>query len=176
MKKLLLLVLAACMLLSLWGCEKDEKDPVETNGTVAPPTQAPTQNSPEKGYVFVYKGAELTPGAQFQSDALPEPEYQYTAPNCALEGNDVVYNYVDVEVAVYNDGKSNTIQSIYIINPNLTTPEGLALGDDLAKVKQLYGESYTQNAAEWQFAKGNMILSVLTQDDFVASIEYRLAG
>jgi len=176
MKKLMVLFLTACMLLSLCGCDKDEKDPVETNGTEAPSTQAPTQNSPAKGYAFVYKGAELMPGAAFQSDALPEPEYQYTAPNCALEGNDVVYNYVDIEVAVYSDGESNTIQSIYIINPNLTTPEGLALGDELDKVKQLYGESYTQNAAEWQFAKGNMILSILTQDDFVASIEYRLAG
>ena len=178
MKKLLLLILAACMLLSLWGCGKDEdpKNTEDKGGVGAPSTQETEKKPVNIGYVFTYKGAELTPGIQFQSDALPEPEYQYTAPNCALPGNDTVYNYVDIEVAVYSDGKSDIIQSVYIINPNLTTPEGLALGDDLAKVKQLYGENFTQNAAEWQFAKGDMILSILTQDDFVASIEYRLAG
>ena len=176
MKKLLLLILAACMLLSLWGCGNDEnqKDSVGTNGQETSTTQ--TNKPIQTGYVFVYKGVELTPGVQFKADILPAAEYEYTTPNCALPGNDTVYNYVDIEVAVYSDGKSDIIQSVYIINPNLTTPEGLALGDDLAKVKQLYGDSYTQNAAEWQFTKGDMILCILTQDDFVASIEYRLAG
>jgi len=175
---MLLLILAACLLLALWGCGKEEetKNPTGTSGVETPSDQAPTQRPIKTGYVLVYKGAELTPGVQFQGNALPEPEYTYTAPNCALEGNDVVYNYVDIEVAVYSDGKSDIIQSIYIIDPNLKTPEGLALGDDLTKVKELYGSDYTQNAAEWQFAKGDMILAILTQDDFVASIEYRLAG
>lgn len=165
MKKIAILLLAVLMLISLCACGADS-DPVDTT----------PQTKPLEGYAFIYKGVELMPGAAFDAAALPEPEYFYAAPNCALDGNDTVYNYVDIEVAVYDDGKSAVIQSVYIINPNLTTPEGLALGDDLAKVKQLYGEEYTVEGAQWQFEKGNMYLGVLTQDDFVASMEYRLAG
>ena len=171
MKKLIVLAMAALLLVSLCACGAAEEE--LSNST---PVQNVTQNAEGKGYAFVYKGVELIPGTQFQPDALPEPEYEYTAPNCALEGNDVVYNYVDIEVAVYSDGKTDTIQSVYIINPNLTTPEGLALGDDLTKVTQLYGDSYTQNGAVWQFTKGNVVLCILIQGDFVASIEYLLAG
>ena len=169
MKKFLILMLTVLLLVSLCACGTGEGDP---SGS----TPSGDIQGTAKGYVFVYKGAELTPGVQFQPDALPEPEYEYTAPNCALAGNDVVYNYGDIEVAVYSDGKSDTIQSVYIIDPNLTTPEGLALGDGLTKVTQLYGDSYTQNGAEWQFAKGNMILCVMIQDDYVTGIEYLLAG
>lgn len=165
MKKIAILLLAVLMLMSLCACGADS----------APEDTTP-QTKPLEGYAFVYKGVELMPGAEFDAAALPEPEYTYTAPNCAFDGNDTVYNYVDIEVAVYDDGKTAVIQSVYIINPNLTTPEGLALDDDLAKVKQIYGEDYTVEGAEWQFAKGKMILGILTQDNFVASMEYRLAG
>ena len=165
MKKIAIILLAAFMLVGLCACGADNQ-PADT----APITQK------LEGYSFIYKSVELMPGAEFDAAALPEPEYTYTAPNCALDGNDTVYNYVDIEVAVYDDGEKAVIQSVYIINPNLTTPEGLALGDDLSKVKSLYGEDYTVEGAQWQFKKGNMYLGVLTQDDFVASMEYRLAG
>lgn len=165
MKKIASILLAVVMLISLCACGTDSGA-----GDTTP------QTKPLEGYAFVYKGVELMPGAEFDAKALPDPEYIYTAPNCAFDGNDTVYNYVDIEVAVYDDGKKAVIQSVYIINPNLTTPEGLALGDDLAKVKKLYGEEYTVEGAQWQFKKGNMYFGVLTQDDFVASMEYRLAG
>lgn len=177
MKKILSIFLAALMLLSLCACGEDAPKQTEPNGT----TQSTAPSTSEQvvvgdGYGFVFKGVMLTPGAEFSGEGLPEPQYFYTQPNCALEGDDTIYNYADIEVAVYNDGKKSVIQSVYIINPNLTTPEGLALGDDLTKVTKLYGDTYQTNGAEWQFIKGNMILAILTQDDFVASIEYRLAG
>ncbi len=170
MKKIMIFLLAAVLLVSLCACGTNE-DNAPNGGD-----QGSTEGVVGKGYVFLYQDAELTPGAQFRPDMLPEPEFEYTAPNCALAGNDVVYNYGDIEVAVYSDGASNTIQSVYIINPNLTTPEGLALGDSVTKVTELYGDSYTENGAQWQFAKGNMILCILTQDGFVTGIEYLLAG
>lgn len=165
MKKIAILLLAALLLVGLCACGNDPA-----------PADTTPQTQPPEGYAFIYKGVKLMPGATFDAAALPDPEYTYTAPNCALDGNDTVYNYVDIEVAVYDDGKSAVIQSVYIINPNLTTPEGLALGDELNKVKEIYGKEYTVEGHQWQFAKGNTIFGVLTQDNFVASMEYRLAG
>ena len=177
MTKILSVFLAAAMLLCLCACEKDDQE-IQPNNTTTQSTPATdhTEQSPVAGYSFAYKGVELMPGGGFSEEKLPQPQYSYTAPNCALDGNDTIYNYTDIEVAVYYDGKTSVVQSVYIINPNLVTPEGLALGDDLTKVTKLYGDTYTVNGAEWQFVKGNMILAILTQDDFVASIEYRLAG
>ena len=176
MRKILSIFFALLMLLSLCACGEDT--PLQTQPDETIPSTAPStlEQIVGDGYGFVFKGVTLTPGAEFSGEGLPEPQYFYTEPNCALEGDDTIYNYSDIEVAVYNDGKKSVIQSVYIINPNLTTPEGLALGDDLTKVTKLYGETYQVNGAEWLFAKGNMVLAILTQDDFVASIEYRLAG
>lgn len=176
MTKILCVLMIIAALLGLCACgndtQEDHPNPTNTQNT----EQGADVQSPAGGFVFVYNGVELIPGAEFPAEKLPQPQYFYTAPNCALDGNDTVYNYTDIEVAVYDDGKSAVIQNVYIINPNLRTPEGLALGDALTEVKKIYGDTYTVNGAEWQFVKGKTMLAVLTQDDFVASMEYRLVG
>ena len=169
MKRLLIVLLAALMVISLAACGEPQQG---NQGGSSEPSQA----GPVVGYGFVYEGVELIPGGSFDVTALPECEYTYTTPNCALDGMDTVYNYGDIEVAVYTENGSNIIQNVYIIDPNITTPEGLALGSDISEITKLYGSEYTANGNEWHFAKGNMILAILTQDEYVVSIEYRIAG
>lgn len=169
MKKLWIVLLAALVIIGLTACGETQKADLEGSSE-------PSQAGPVVGYGFVYEGAELIPGGSFDAAALPECEYTYTTPNCALDGMDTVYNYGDIEVAVYTEGGRNIIQNVYIIDPNITTPEGLALGSDISQITKLYGTEYTTNGNEWHFAKGNMILAILIQDDYVVSIEYRITG
>ena len=125
-------------------------------------------------FCFVAEGVELIPGADFDPTVLPEAASLYTVPSCAIEGTDNVYNYETFEITAYDDGTGEVIYSIYIIDPNTTTPEGLALGDGLDRVLELYGDEYQMNGAAYDFYGTETMLSIIIQNEAVASIEYRM--
>ena len=125
-------------------------------------------------YSFTAEGVELVPGADFDPAVLPKAASQYTVPSCAIEGTDNVYNYTNYEITAYNDGSGEVIYSIYIINPNITTDEGLALGDSLDKVVEIYGDGYTVSGTAYDYSSEGTMLSIIVQGDNVASIEYRM--
>lgn len=196
MKKLIAMMLAVLMLLALAACGAEEEPnadlvitraPVEENETEAPTeaeeeeTPAPETEAPAPvagGDVFAFEleGVEIIPGEPFDASALPEAESLYTVPSCALEGTDNVYNYGTVEVTAYDEGNGEHVYSVYFIDPNTTTPEGLALGDSMSKVTELYGEDYTEEGTSYIYTRGNTMLIVIAQGDVVASIEYRMAN
>ena len=125
-------------------------------------------------YSFLAEGVELVPGADFDPAALPEAASVYTVPSCAIEGTDNVYNYETFEVTAFDYGSGEQIYLIYIIDPNITTPEGLALGDSLDRMLELYGDSYERAGSAYEYSGGNTLLSIIVQNDVVASIEYRM--
>ena len=125
-------------------------------------------------FCFIAEGVELIPGADFDPTVLPEAASLYTVPSCAIEGTDNVYNYETFEITAYDDGTGEVIYSIYIIDPNITTPEGLALGDGLDRVLELYGDEYQMNGAAYDFYGTETMLSIIIQNEAVASIEYRM--
>ena len=190
MKKLFALMLAVMLVLSLAACgsnevanpelvitrapEADTKEteaPVEA--TEAPAVEATEAPVAEELYFFVYEGVEIIPGAAFDPAALPEAESLYTVPSCALEGTDNVYNYGGFEVTAFAENGSEFVYSVYLMDPNIATAEGLALGDEMSKVLQLYGEDYAEEGAAIVYTRGETMLYIIAQDDVVISIEYR---
>ena len=125
-------------------------------------------------YCFVAEGVELIPSADFDPTVLPDAASVYTVPSCAIEGTDNVYNYENFEVTAFDYGAGELIYSIYIIDPNVTTPEGLSLGDGLNRVLELYGEEYERNGSAYDFYGTETMLSIIIQNEAVASIEYRM--
>lgn len=185
MRKMIGMLLAAAMVVAMAACGVEPLD-ADTMITRAPQTatDAPVETVEqteavekiaEDPFVFVYEGVKLLPGAAFDASALPEADAVSQVPSCALEGTDNVYNYTTFEVTAFDDGTGEEIYSIYLLDPNLTTPEGLALGDDEANVTQLYGTDYVQEGTAYIYTRQNTILSVIVQDGTVVSIEYRLA-
>lgn len=181
MRKYIILLLI--LLLCLTGCGRNEVDP-ELVITCAPreeglqqATQPPVENGPELGdygFTFLAGDVELVPGAPFDSAVLPEPDSLYEVPSCAIEGTDNLYNYGTFELTAFNDGTGEVIYSILLLDPNIATPEGLALGDEGAKVTELYGPAYTQEGTALVYTGSNARLYVIVQNDAVASIEYRM--
>ncbi|MBO5891624.1 MAG: hypothetical protein J6Q30_02790 [Oscillospiraceae bacterium] len=167
MTKLLSVLLAMAVLLGLSACGNNASPAAQSTETNNVQTSVP-------GYGFVFQGVILIPGDAFAADKLSEPQYIYTQTNSVLGGKDTFYNYTDIEVVVYDDGKTAVIRSVMVLSPNLKTSEGMALGDPLEHVTKLYGNSYTQIGDEWLFTKEKTVLAILTQDGFVAGIEYRL--
>lgn len=178
MKKLIALLLAVLMLAALTAC--DTQNPAEPQGTTAPTsTPNPNDNNPstkpeEDGFRFTYEGVKLVPGAPFDPSALPEADSVFTVPSCAIEGTDNVYSYPVMELTAYNDGSGEVIYSIYLTDANTPTEEGLYVGDDLARVTELYGTTYSQNGSELTFTKGSTSLCLILNGETVISIEYRM--
>lgn len=180
MKKMIVFLLAAVMLLSLAACSGEQKP--DADDTTTEPSvedqQTTTEGAPaedEGVYSFTAEGVELVPGAPFDPAVLPEADSIYQVPSCAIEGTDNVYSYGAYEVTAYDDGTGEVIYSVYLIDANTSTPEGLYLGDDLARVTELYGSDYTQNDTELVYTKGTTTLRLILDSDCVISIEYRMA-
>ncbi len=177
MKKLIAFLLTAALVLSLAACTSNPAaDPTE--GATRPAQQQPTQEAtvPDEGaYSLTFEGVELVPGAPFDPAVLPEAAGIFEVPSCAIEGTDNVYNYNTMEVTAYDDGTGEVIYSIYLVDPNLSTDEGLYMGDDLARVTELYGTDYAEGEGELVFTKGATTLRLIMDGETVISIEYRMA-
>lgn len=174
MRKLLsvLAVVAILLVLSACGNTGQENQPNQTVQS----TQTNDIQTSAAGYGFAFQSVILIPGSDFTAEKLPEPQYTYTRDNSVLGGKDTFHNYTGIEVTVHDDGIKTVIHRIVVISPDLKTPEGLALGDPLEQVTKLYGDNYVQDGDLWLFSKGDTVLAVLTQDGFVAGIEYCLTG
>lgn len=193
MKRVLAILLTIALLTVLVGCDKKEqpKDtqaqttaapavettnaPEEETTVVPEETTAPEQVVDEDVFSFTYQGVTLVPGNAFDSAALPEAESVYQVPSCAIEGTDNVYSYGDIEVTAFNDGSGEVIYSVYIVDANTPTAEGLYIGDTLDQVIAVYGEDYTQENGQVTYQKGDTLLVIILDGDYVASIDFRWA-
>lgn len=183
MKKLIAILLSLVLLLGLAACgaqqEAPATEPTEpTNADVEQDqAQAPEEEKkPEDAFHFIWldEGVKLIPGEVFDPSVLPEANHTFQVPSCAIEGTDDVYSYDAFELTAYNDGTGPVIYSIYLIDPNAPTPEGLYLGDDLETVESIYGTDYEDLDGELVYTKANTELRLLVEDGQVASIEYRM--
>lgn len=150
---------------------------VKDNGKEDEGAEAPDQEtSREEGGVFsfAYKGAALVPGELVDLSTLPKYSSVAEVPSCAFGGNDKVYNFKAFELTAYLDEDEERVYSIYFIDPNLPTTEGLRLGDTVDDMKALYGENYEAEGTSCTYTRGDTLLVIITNKDIVTSIEYRL--
>lgn len=201
MKRILAILLAVALLTALVGCGEAEqpKDtqvqttaapvvettnapaeettaaPEEETTAAAEETTAPAQTADGDVFSFTYQGVTLVPGNAFDSAALPEAESVFEVPSCAIEGTDNVYSYGEIEVTAFNDGSGEVIYSVYIVDANTPTAEGLYIGDTMDHVIAAYGEDYTQENGQVTYQKGNTQLVIILDGDYVGSIDFRWA-
>ena len=173
MKKLICILLSVLLLLSLAACG-GAQTPAE-NETPTPSDSTPVEEpkKPEEAFFFVSEGVKLIPGKPFDPSLLPEANDMFEVPSCAIEGTDNVYSYDSFELTAYDDGTGEVVYSIYLIDFETPTEEGLYLGDDRATVESIYGTDYEDNDGELVYTKGDTQLRILIdEDDVVVSIEY----
>lgn len=184
MKKIISILLTLVLLLAMAACSNDATDSTQapegkaTEGTAGanqPSGSASEPGQAEAGFGLTFHDVKLVPGAAFDPAALPEAASVVQVPSCAFEGTDNAYNYEAFELTAYNEGNGEVIYSIYLLDPNTATDEGLYLGDTLSRAEELYGTEYVKKETQVTYTSGNTMLILILQGDNIASIEYRMA-
>lgn len=182
MKKLFAILLALTLVLAFAACGEDTPATTDPQAGTQPqlppqPTYGTAATNPveTKTFAFTFEGVQLIPGAVFDASALPQAAGVSQVPSCAFEGTDNAYNYETFELTAYNDGSGEVIYSIYLLDPNTPTDEGLYLGDDFAQATMFYGDEYEENGTQITYTRGTTQLILILQDNVVTSIEYRMA-
>ena len=121
---------------------------------------------------FLADGTKVVPGTEADAKLLQAASKVYEIPSCAFDGNDTVYGYPSYEITVCNVNGKAVVYSVYFLEPDVSTPEGLALGDDEAKVFQAYGNGYRKDGKAYVYTDGKTDLSVIVENGAVVSIEY----
>ena len=159
MKKLLTLLLAAVLVLSLAACGSEP---------------APTEPQ-EPGYAFVYKNTSIEMGVDAAPilEALGDPVSCTEETSCAFEGLDRTYYYGSFYLQTSPEGEKENIYSLWLADDTVTTPEGLFIGAPQAQVEALYGAEGFNGSNAYVMKKGPSRLTVILEDGLVSSIQYQ---
>ncbi|MDP2813754.1 MAG: hypothetical protein Q8S15_08120 [Erysipelotrichaceae bacterium] len=151
MKKLLLIIL---MTLVFAGCSSN----------------AETLND----YYFETNGLKISMGDK-ASDFLVKtgtPIEQYSAPSCAFDGDDTVYDFGSYQITTYLSVEGEIFTGVYLLDDRFSTKEGIKIGSKLSEMLSTYGDKYEENYGAYTYSLGLTELSFVVIDDVITSISY----
>ena len=128
--------------------------------------------SSEDVYVFDDNGKKLTLGAEYSSLDLGEPNDYYEVQSCAFDGMDKIYTYDHYEIRTYPDGETDKVASIYFLDEQVQTQEGVKIGDSFETMVEKYGENYENLDAKYIYTKEKTQINFIITDNAITSIEY----
>lgn len=126
-------------------------------------------------YVFVYNNVKITPNDLVDPIiAALGSEYSYhESPSCAYIGLDKCYVYSGFSIYTYPDDNAvDHVLQIVLTDDTLSTPEGLMLGDTEDRVKELYGDDYTESNGSYSYSDEKTTLLIIMKNGRVQSIQY----
>ena len=85
---------------------------------------------------------------------------------------DKTYTYENYEITTYPDGDKDKIYTIYFLNAEAKTQEGVAVSDSLQKMLEIYGENYEIQGNQYTYTKGKTQLQFIVENDVITSIQY----
>lgn len=174
MKKVLIVIIAIIVIVAICvGVYFLTNGSKETNSPAKNGVNTAEDNS-EKTIKLEYEGKDMTPGAVFSRDIFGEEVTYSEVPSCAGQGTDKVYNYGSYEITAYQDGDQEKIYSVYFIDDQITTTEGVKISDDSSIMFEKYGDNYEQTGNQYTYTSGNVNLSFIVENDFIRSITYTL--
>ena len=164
---IVILLLIILVLAILVVCNKDKIIPTSA-------TKSTTEES-QKSFSIKFNGIDVTPGEKFEENKISEEANLSEIPSCAFDGVDKVYTYSNVEITVADVDKVPTVYSVYFINENISTDEGIKISDTKDLMIEKYGKNYDNSLSNvYEYTKGNVILSFIVENDIITGIEYTL--
>ena len=173
MKRFLMIVLAAVMLLSLCACGADGPD--ATNATDPTKDGNVTPSTTPVGYTFTYNDYQF--GVNMAVEAvlkqLGEPVQKLESESCAFGGKDTVYYYSSIQISTNDEDGYEKIYSVYLEDDLVATEKGVCVGNTADQVKAAYGEPGQDSGESCLiYAKDGMYLKFNLKENKVSSIVY----
>ena len=162
MKKLIAIMLAACLMLCMAAC-------------TPPVTETPSSDIPQQdSFDFTYNGVKIALNAPAQAiiDALGEPKSYSESASCAFEGLDKTYGYGSFYIQTYPIGDKDYVYSFWFVDDMVETDEGICIGSKLADVQTAFGTEGYNGSNAYQLTKGSGTLTIILEKDAVSSIQY----
>lgn len=127
-------------------------------------------NKKEK-FGLKYENVDVTPGVNFSKDKIKKEAEVSVIPSCAIEGNDNIYKYDNVEITTNDYGDKEVVYSIYFLNDTVKTNEGIKIGDSKEDVKKAYPD-IDDSVATYTYDKDGVRVMFTIENDVVKAIEY----
>ena len=134
--------------------------------------QSAKSENQEDVYAFADGGKEIILGEEFSKEKLGEEEAYSEIASCAFEGLDKTYTYTDYEITTFPDGKKDRIYSIYFLDTEVATKEGVKVSDSIDDMINAYGEDYEKQGNQYTYTKGKTNLEFIIENDVITSIQY----
>lgn len=171
MKKFLIMMTFACMLLTLAACGAGGGDVQNGENN----TNAPTISA-QDNFRFVYNGTEITLHAPAEPvvAALGEPVKYSESTSCAFEGLDKSYYYGSFYLETYPVNDKDFIYGWWFADDSVTTEEGIYIGSSQADVEAAYGAENFNGTNAFIVNKAAGSLTIILTDGVVSSIQYAM--
>ena len=168
MKKILTLVLAACLVFSLAACGSD------TPGGTTSGSGTPSEPTVNEHFVFNYNGTAIKLHANMAPilAALGEPKTYTESTSCAFEGLDKTYYYGSFYIDTYPIGDQDYVYDFWFADDGVATTEGIYIGSTQAQVEAAYGADNFNGSNAYIMNKGESKLTIILTDGVVSSIVY----
>ncbi len=158
MKKLLIYLLLAAMVLSLVACKDNETPPAE-EGKVYTFTSGTTK-------IAIH--ADVAPIVA----ALGQWRDYAESPSCAFEGLDKIYIYPGFEIYTYPIEGKDLICMIRLYDDTVATEKGIRVGATKEAVTAAYGTPDQTYDTNIEYEAVGMYLQFSLKDGIVTSIQY----
>lgn len=170
MKKIIALVLALMMVLTMAAC--GESAP-ETTAPAAPSVNTPV--TPDAAsWKYNVQGVDImmhAPAAPIL-EALGEPVSYTEEASCAFTGLDKTYNFGGFFLQTYPIGDADYIYSVWLMDDSSETPEGIYIGATQAEVEAAYGAEGFNGSNAYILTGTTSTLTIILEDGVVSSIQY----
>lgn len=157
MKKILIYLLLAAMVLSFCACQNNNPSEEE-----------------EKTYTFTYGNTKIAIDADVAPilAALGEWRDYAQGPSCGFPGLEKLYVYGGFEINTYPQGEKDFVYMIRLYDDTVATEEGIRIGSTKEAVIEAYGTPDKQDETLLQYDTNKMFLQFLLSDGIVTTIYY----
>ena len=175
MKKGICILTAVLLLAGLAGCASGEASPEQMITVAAQETEASSEQT-DRVIAFVFQEEQVIPGKELPAGVAAAAVESTQVTSCVAAGMETLYRYEGFDITVHNSTGSDPVYSVYFNSSDVSTAEGLSIGDSLDTVRDIYGEADSQGGFTWIYSDGNAELILLISEDAVVGIEYRMVS